>query len=327
MGRREWHRCWWNSRPLGLHICGCAVARTAPCSGTPRLREARAAALARHRLGDVRRPADPPHRVCGPSSRRPQRAVPSHDVRQGQHVRLGGGADLCRELPDRHQPVVLHHRRRSKAAHPHHGDRNAAGDGCSPRCGGCGALDSSRPRRSVGRVRASRRRARSDSGRAHGRPAERLPAGAPSHPARGAGHPSSRVARAVGGSRSARARPGRRAHPGSVRAVREFFRDVSRERSLRPRGALRGGGPGLLGEAFANGAAVYMDIDEPRAHAHARWYAATHDISQDRVVVLSDGGVPPDGSIVFGRGQACDFECIEFARTDTYWLARARVPS
>ena len=30
---------------------------------------------------------------------------------------------------------------------------------------------------------------------------------------------------------------------GSVRAVREFFRDVSRERSLRPRGALRGGGP------------------------------------------------------------------------------------
>ena len=87
------------------------------------------------------------------------------------------------------------------------------------------------------------------------------------------------------------------------------------------------GVPGLLGEAFANGAAVYMDIDEPRAHAHARWYAATHDISQDRVVVLSDGGVPPDGSIVFGRGQACDFECTEFARTDTYWLARARVPN
>ena len=70
-----------------------------------------------------------------------------------------------------------------------------------------------------------------------------------------------------------------------------------------------------------------MDIDEPRAHAHARWYAATHDISQDRVVVLSDGGVPPDGSIVFGRAQACDFECAEFARSDTYWLARARVPN
>ncbi len=72
---------------------------------------------------------------------------------------------------------------------------------------------------------------------------------------------------------------------------------------------------------------VYMDIDDPRAHAHARWYAATHEISQDRVVVLSDGGVPPDGSIVFGRAQACDFECTEFARSDTYWLARARVPS
>ena len=86
------------------------------------------------------------------------------------------------------------------------------------------------------------------------------------------------------------------------------------------------GVPGLLAQAFANGAAVHMDIDEPRAHAHARWYAATHDISQDRVVVLSDGGVPPDGSIVFGRAQACDFECTEFARSDTYWLATARVP-
>ncbi|HYK06616.1 MAG TPA: hypothetical protein VEW11_02490 [Gaiellaceae bacterium] len=87
------------------------------------------------------------------------------------------------------------------------------------------------------------------------------------------------------------------------------------------------GVPALLAQAFANGAAVHMDLDEPRAHAHARWYAATHDISQDRVVVLSDGGVPPDGSIVFGRAQACDFECREFARSDTYWLARARVPN
>lgn len=87
------------------------------------------------------------------------------------------------------------------------------------------------------------------------------------------------------------------------------------------------GVPRLLGQAFANGAAIYMDFDEPRAHAHARWYAATHNISQDRVVVLSDGGVPPEGSIVFGRAQACDFKCAEFARSDTYWLARAQVPN
>lgn len=86
------------------------------------------------------------------------------------------------------------------------------------------------------------------------------------------------------------------------------------------------GVPALLDRAFPGGAAVYMDFDEPRAHAHARWYAATHGIQQERVVVLSDGGVPPDGSIVFGRAQACDFECAEFARWDTYWLARARVP-
>ena len=106
------------------------------------------------------------------------------------------------------------------------------------------------------------------------------------------------------------------------------FLSTYHEKGGRARAELyEAGVPGLLAQAFANGAAVHMDIDEPRAHAHARWYAATHDISQDRVVVLSDGGVPPDGSIVFGRAQACDFECTEFARSDTYWLARARVPN
>jgi hypothetical protein len=29
-----------------------------------------------------------------------------------------------------------------------------------------------------------------------------------------------------------------------------------------------------------------MDIDEPGRHAHARWYAATHDIPENEVVVL-----------------------------------------
>ena len=201
-------------------------------------------------------------------------------------------------------------------------------DGCSPRCGGCGALDPSRTRRPVGRVRPSRHRPRSDSGRAHGRPAERLPAGAPPDPARGAGHPRSRGARAVGGSRSARARPGRRAHSWRPsRSSRVFSRRIARKEPSPARSSTRRGSLACSAQAFANGAAVYMDIDEPRAHAHARWYAATHDISQDRVVVLSDGGVPPDGSIVFGRAQACDFECTEFARSDTYWLARARVPN
>lgn len=86
------------------------------------------------------------------------------------------------------------------------------------------------------------------------------------------------------------------------------------------------GVPVLLQEAFSSGGSVYMDFDEPRAHAHARWYALTKGIPQDRVVVLADGGIPPDGSIVFGRSQACDFDCAEFARRNSYWLARARVP-
>ena len=55
LGRREWRRRWWNPRALGVHIRGRSAARTAPCSSSPRLREARAAAMARRRLGDVRR--------------------------------------------------------------------------------------------------------------------------------------------------------------------------------------------------------------------------------------------------------------------------------
>jgi hypothetical protein len=105
------------------------------------------------------------------------------------------------------------------------------------------------------------------------------------------------------------------------------FLSVYREKGGFARAELyEAGVPDLLERAFAGGRSVYMDFDEPRAHAHARWFAATQAISQDRVVVLADGGVPPDGSTVFGRGQPCDFDCVEYARWGTYWLARARVP-
>jgi hypothetical protein len=113
-------------------------------------------------------------------------------------------------------------------------------------------------------------------------------------------------------------------------AVVEFgqFFSIHRDRGGKARNELyEAGVPGLLEQAFADGQSVYMDYDDPRAHAHARWYALTHGIPSDRVVVLSDGGIPPDRGIVFGWSQACDFECAEFARSNTYWLARARVPS
>ena len=113
----------------------------------------------------------------------------------------------------------------------------------------------------------------------------------------------------------------------SAHSSRASSRRIARREVSPAPSSTRRASPACSAQAFANGAAIYMDIDEPRAHAHARWYAATHNISQDRVVVLSDGGVPPEGSIVFGRAQACDFKCAEFARSDTYWLARAQVPN
>jgi hypothetical protein len=102
------------------------------------------------------------------------------------------------------------------------------------------------------------------------------------------------------------------------------FLDTYRERGGPGRAVLyEAGVPPLLEQAFAGGGTVYMDLDEPRAHAHARWHAVTRGVPVERAVVLADGGVPPDGATVFGRFQPCDFTCVEFARWDTYWLARA----
>jgi hypothetical protein len=87
------------------------------------------------------------------------------------------------------------------------------------------------------------------------------------------------------------------------------------------------GVPRLLDRAFADGASVYVDFDDRYAQTHALWYAVSHGIGRSRVSILPDGGVPPPGSTVFGRFQACDYVCSELDRSHSYWIAQARGPS
>ena len=86
------------------------------------------------------------------------------------------------------------------------------------------------------------------------------------------------------------------------------------------------GVPGLLARAFAGGRTVYIDRDDVYAQTHALWYAVSHSLSEGRVSILPDGGMPPKGSSVFGRLQTCDYLCSRYATADTYWIARAIGP-
>jgi hypothetical protein len=83
------------------------------------------------------------------------------------------------------------------------------------------------------------------------------------------------------------------------------------------------GVPALLQRAFSGDRTVYIDHDDVYAQTHALWYATTHDIARSRVSILSDGGAPPPGSMVFGRLQQCDYTCTHLADDETYWIARA----
>jgi hypothetical protein len=84
--------------------------------------------------------------------------------------------------------------------------------------------------------------------------------------------------------------------------------------------------PGLLDQAWANGGTVYIDFDDREPQGLARWYALARGIDQTRVVRLPDGGIPPVGSIAFGREQACDYVCDPIAESGDYWIARVRGP-
>ena len=91
-------------------------------------------------------------------------------------------------------------------------------------------------------------------------------------------------------------------------------------------GRFEAGIPGLLGEAWANGGTVYVDYDDLEPQTLARWYALAEGIDQSRVVRLPDGGIPPVGSIAFGRTQECDYVCERIAESGDYWIARAVGP-
>jgi 4-amino-4-deoxy-L-arabinose transferase-like glycosyltransferase len=80
----------------------------------------------------------------------------------------------------------------------------------------------------------------------------------------------------------------------------------------------------LLERPFAAGDRIYVDYDDRGAQAQALWHAVERGLSQDRVSILPDGGIPPEGATVFGRFQECDYACEKFATWDGYWLARAR---
>jgi len=82
----------------------------------------------------------------------------------------------------------------------------------------------------------------------------------------------------------------------------------------------------LLEEPFASGEPIYVDFDDRGAQAQARWHAAERSIPQSRIVRLPDGGVPPQGSIVFLRFQDCDFVCEAVASWEEYRLVRAIGP-
>lgn len=91
-------------------------------------------------------------------------------------------------------------------------------------------------------------------------------------------------------------------------------------------GRFEAGIPGLLGQAWANGGTVYVDYDDLEPQTLARWYALAEGIDQSRVVRLPDGGIPPVGSIAFGRTQECDYVCERIAESGDYWIARAVGP-
>ncbi|HEU0248495.1 MAG TPA: glycosyltransferase family 39 protein [Gaiellaceae bacterium] len=82
----------------------------------------------------------------------------------------------------------------------------------------------------------------------------------------------------------------------------------------------------LLEEPFASGETIYVDFDDRGAQAQVRWHAVERGIPQSRIVRLPDGGVPPQGSIVFLRFQDCDFVCEAVASWEEYRLVRAIGP-
>jgi hypothetical protein len=104
------------------------------------------------------------------------------------------------------------------------------------------------------------------------------------------------------------------------------FLDIYRTRGPARLVLFDAGVEALLEEPFATGETVYVDYDDRGAQAQARWHAAERGLPRDRIAILPDGGIPPEGSLVFLRFQDCDFVCEEVAHWEEYRLARAIGP-
>jgi hypothetical protein len=105
-----------------------------------------------------------------------------------------------------------------------------------------------------------------------------------------------------------------------------FFVDNYVEEGPRRTGRFEAAVPGLVDQAWANGGTVYIDYDDREPQGLARWHALVRGIDQSRVVRLPDGGIPPVGSIAFGREQECDYVCERIATSGDYWIALVRGP-
>jgi hypothetical protein len=105
-----------------------------------------------------------------------------------------------------------------------------------------------------------------------------------------------------------------------------FFVDNYLDEGPRRTGRFEAGVPALLDRAWANGGTVYIDYDDREPQGLARWYALERGIDQTRVVRLPDGGIPPVGSIAFGREQECDYTCVRITESGDYWIARVQGP-
>jgi hypothetical protein len=82
--------------------------------------------------------------------------------------------------------------------------------------------------------------------------------------------------------------------------------------------------PMLASVLSVPGGHIYLDYDDRRAQAQARWFAATRGL-EDSVTILPDGGVPPFRSYMFLRGQTCDFPCEFVQQAFDYRLERSLV--
>lgn len=104
------------------------------------------------------------------------------------------------------------------------------------------------------------------------------------------------------------------------------FLDIYRTRGPARLVLFDAGVEALLEEPLASGETIYVDYDDRGAQAQARWRAAERGLPRDRIAILPDGGIPPEGSLVFLRFQDCDFLCEDVAQWEDYRLARAIGP-